>query len=251
MRSVTFFVVSALVLAFSTIANAALSSNLSNNFRWDSAGSYTGSGRFQTLFAYPANTPMTEVDGFLYVDTDRHVISIQTPSATQASQWVNDDGYWLQLPNGTCLKNPAINYTTYILDYTELKNTDITTTCNSESLPNLCIKNKHNNGLARDPGACDTYVYAGVKTKRHVRNNLDGENSQNDIVYTVETYNIDQVVYIPEYNIVSKYFGSLHINNTVFGQPDIAKVQLPASCSTAGLYCSVYYPPGKNYTLAR
>lgn len=249
MRSFTLFVVSVLVLAFSTSVNAVLGSNLSNYFRWDSAGSYSASGKFQRKFAYPLNTTVVEVDGFLYVDVVNHVISIQTTG--QASQWVNDAGFWILLPNGVCLKNPDVNYSTYVLDYTELENTDITTVCNSESLPNLCIKNKHFGGLVRDPGACDTYAHSSVKTERRLRNNLDSELDSSDIVYPVGTYNIDQVVYVQQLDVVTKYFGSLHVSDLTFGQPDSSKVQLPASCSTAGLYCPVFYPAGKNYLLAR
>lgn len=218
------------------LASAAVTPNISNTFNWTAGGSYSGFGRYQTRFPFPLNTPTVEVDGSIFVDTDRHVISIQTVS--QASQWVTDNGFYALLPNGVCLYEAEFNYTKYVDDYTELLNTDLVKVCSGNLFPDLCVANRNYGGLVRDPGACGTYASASTKTDRNNR---------------IVTYNIDQIVFLAQYNLVTKYAGTLHVNRTVPGQPLLSDVQLPSACTlpTLGLYCAEFFPDGHNYVLSR
>jgi hypothetical protein len=218
------------------LANADVTPNISNAFDWTAGGSYSGYGKFQTKFPFPLNTPTIEVDGSLFVDTVRHVVSIQTLS--QASQWVNDDGFYTLLPNGVCLYEAGFNYTRYVGDYTELLNTDLVKVCSGNLLPDFCVVYRNFGGLVRDPGACGTYASASTKTDRNNR---------------IVTYNIDQIVYLAQYNTVTKYAGTFHVNRTVPGQPLLSDVQLPTACtlSALGSYCALFLPDGQNYVLSR
>src|SRR5271154_1659081 len=101
-----------ILLALAFAGFQANMSNISNGFNWAAGGSYSGYGKYQTRFPFPLNTSSIEVDGSVFVDTDRHVVSIQTVG--QASQWVNDDGFFVLLPNGTCLYEPDFTYNRYV-----------------------------------------------------------------------------------------------------------------------------------------
>jgi len=220
----------AFLLAIS-FSNAELKSNLTDTFEWLEGGSYTGYGVLQRRFTYPVYSQTFEADAAIFVSYDHQVISIQTENNTLGSDWINADGHWTLLPNGSCLFNQYDNYTVYLADYRELVNVDKVYVCDVDDVTE-CSRQKIYQGQVSTN--CGTHACASVRTDKKAK---------------VVTSTFQQILFEEEYGVVTKRTDTLRINRFVPGEPLPSSIQLPCACDTPLDYCDYYYPPGYVYHL--
>jgi hypothetical protein len=223
----------AFLLAISLSNSAELKSNLTTTFEWLDGGSYSGYGTLQRRYTYPLYSRTFEAPASLFVDYDRHIISIQTDNNALGSEWIDSNGHWTVLPNGTCLVNRYDNYTIYLAGYRELVNVDKVFVCDADSNSlATCSRQKIYQGTVSTN--CGTHACVGIRTDKNDK---------------VVAHTFQQILYEPLYRAVTKRTDTLRITRFVPGKPALNKVTRPCACDRPLDYCNTFYPPGKVYHL--
>lgn len=231
MNCTLFFPIFIAIFYSNLVKSDEINSNLTKTFEWLDGGSYTGHGTLQRRYAYPLYTKTFVTNATLFVDYNRHIISIQTVNNSLGSDWIDPQGHWTVLPNGECLLNANDNYSVYLADFRELENVDIVYVCNINNTSQCSKQNVYQGTVSTN---CGTHACAGIRT-----------NSQNKVVRLT----FQQILFDPVYRIVTKRTDNLRMNTFTPGEPQLSNVQRPCACDNPVSYCNTYYPPGHNYHL--
>jgi hypothetical protein len=226
-----FRVIAAFLFATLSLTLAVPHSNLSTTFEWLDGGSYTGFGTLQRRYTYPIYSQTFEVDAALYVSYDQHVISIQTVNNSLGSEWVDSDGHWTLLANGTCLFNPDQNYSMYLADFRELVNVDTLLVCESKHSRDCCEQEIFQGPVISH---CDTHSCTSVRT---------------DSQSKVNAFTNQQILFEPDFGVVTKRTDTLKLDHFLHGEPALQYLQRPSACNTPVDFCSYNYPPEYVYHL--
>jgi len=204
--------------------------NVNDMFLWDAAGSYWREGDYTFNYVYCETTGFCEIRVInttitLYVNIPNKSIAFITPNDIAGSQATTEDGYFLWAPGLPCAKNPNYNYDRLIPSFSQARRAD--------KIGNSKIYTGH----VYDGGSCQLYKTFTIRTNK---NNY------------IKTYAFEQLVFVPQLNQVAKTFGSATFNTLHKQIPPINKTQPPSACfdNTTPLYCNLFVPTNKNYTMA-
>jgi hypothetical protein len=230
------------IFALFTILVSAEKADLTRTFDWLDGGSYTGWGTIQQRYGFPKYSPTVEAEVTLFVDYN-HTISIQSAGNSLGSFWVNNDGFWYTLPNGTCLYDSYTTYDVFTANYRELNDVDDTKDCDFEPYSDECVRGRLFHGLIRN--GCDNYASVVLKTNHKDK---------------VHFHSFEQVRFLEEgvyvdpthFHHVAKFIEVVQIVGFAPGKPNDIYLELPDSCAnhTDVLdYAAVFCPSGYNYTM--
>jgi hypothetical protein len=235
-----------LLLVFTTLLGLSMvfaeKADPTRTFEWLDGGSYTGWGTLQQRYGFPKYTPTVEVEATLFVDYN-NTISVQSAGNELGSFWVNSEGLWYTLPNGTCVHDSYTTYDVFTANYRELNNVDLTKDCDFEPESDECIRARLFHGQIRN--ICEDYASVVVGTNHKDKVHF---HSFQQVRFLEEGFYVD-----PEhFHHVAKFIEVLQIVGFAPGRPNAVYLEVPDSCLTPNEpldYVDVFCPPGYNYTM--